>query len=184
MERIVTRRKKIIDRTIVDAMLRGNIDFVSSVPCSLLAGVLDDISNFSNDRRRKLIHLPVTREEEGVGVCAGAYLGGSRPALLMQNSGLGNSTNALLSLTNLYKLGLFLLVSFRGRVGEEDIEAQMPMGGATEKILSVVGAKSRVIERQTDVGAIESLAKIAYQKEQITAALVTSALWNEPGETQ
>ena len=51
-------------------------------------------------------HVPVTREEEGVGIAAGAALAGGKPLLLMQNSGLGNCVNALASLTGLYELPL------------------------------------------------------------------------------
>src|SRR5208282_10079 len=111
-----------VDASIVKALVNSGTNFVCSVPCSLLSGVLDELSK----GRTMITHVPVTREEEGVGICAGAFLGGGRPALLMQNSGLGNSLNALLSLTSFYELGLFLLIGFRGRVAEERIRAQVP----------------------------------------------------------
>ena len=68
------------------------IDFIVSVPCVNLSKLLDMI-----DEDSEITHIPVTREEEGIGICAGAYLGGKSPAILMQNSGLGNSINALKS---------------------------------------------------------------------------------------
>ena len=74
------------------------IDFVVSVPCVNLSRILDML-----DADDEITHIPVTREEEGIGICAGAYLGGKKPAILMQNSGLGNSINALKSLTELYE---------------------------------------------------------------------------------
>ena len=52
----------------------------------------------------EIIHIPVTREEGGFGICAGALLGGKKAGILMQNSGLGNSVNALASLFELYKI--------------------------------------------------------------------------------
>jgi len=112
-----------IEDAIVDIMLAEGIDFVCSVPCNMLAGVLKRIE------QAPVLHVPVTREEEGVGIAAGASLGGKRPALLMQNSGLGNSLNALLSLTKLYSLPLPLIISQRGGKGEKVI-AQMPTGKA------------------------------------------------------
>ena len=49
-----------------------------------------------------LIYTPVAREEEGIGLACGAYFAGRNPAVVMQNSGFGNSTNAILSLLNYY----------------------------------------------------------------------------------
>ena len=100
-----------IDNEIAAIILEEDINFVCSVPCAMLTGVLKLLQNAA------VLHIPVTREEEGVGIAAGASLGGKRPALLMQNSGLGNSLNALLSLTKLYRLPLPLVISHRGRKG-------------------------------------------------------------------
>lgn len=125
-----------------------------------------------------MIHVPVTREEEGVGICAGAYLAGARPVLVIQNSGLGNSLNALLSLTKFYQLGLLLLIGYRGRVGEERVAAQIPMGKATEKILRIAGAETCIIEEPADIDEIRRLALDAYEKGRITAALLTPRLWS------
>ena len=83
-------------------------------------------------------HVPLTREEEGVGICAGAALSGRRPAMFVQSSGIGNMINALLSLTAFYELPLALFVSRRG-VYKEKIEAQFPMGLKLPGILSGAG---------------------------------------------
>jgi sulfopyruvate decarboxylase subunit alpha len=84
-----------------------------------------------------IIHIPVTREEEGFGICAGAFMAGKRPAILMQNSGLGNSVNALASLFELYKLPILIIMSHRGTEGEF-MSAQIPMGNATPKVLDAL----------------------------------------------
>ncbi|MBW1743686.1 MAG: sulfopyruvate decarboxylase subunit alpha, partial [Deltaproteobacteria bacterium] len=67
--------------------------FFMSLPCQHLAGLISCLE--SDDQ---IIHVPVTREEEGIGIAAGAFLGGQMGVLLMQNSGLGNSINTLASL--------------------------------------------------------------------------------------
>src|SRR5512139_1858395 len=92
---------------------RAGINFAVSVPCVNLGLLLDLISHDP-----EMLHIPVTREEEGVGVCAGAWMGECRPALLMQNSGLGNSINALASLDLLYGIPLLMIISHRGSDGE------------------------------------------------------------------
>jgi sulfopyruvate decarboxylase subunit alpha len=111
---------------------RTGIDFVASVPCVNLQALLRLVSDDPD-----IIHIPVTREEEGVGLCAGAWIGGRRPALLMQNSGLGNSINALASLDFLYKIPLLMIISHRGCEGEP-IVGQVPMGMLTPKLLDVM----------------------------------------------
>jgi sulfopyruvate decarboxylase subunit alpha len=162
-----------LDRRVVDALENAGCNFACSLPCGMISGILKEISS-----RRGMVHVAVTREEEGVGVCAGAYLGGSRPSLLMQNSGLGNSINALLSLTKLYRLGLFVVMAYRGRRGEEEVEAQIPMGEATTKLVSLLGARYSVVERAEEVGSIETLARRAFKGE-ICAVLLTPRLWGD-----
>ncbi len=117
---------------VYQGMKRAGINFATSVPCvnlqELLALVSDD---------PEIIHVPVTREEEGVGICAGAWMAGRRPALLMQNSGLGNSINALASLNILYGIPLLMIISHRGGVGELVI-GQVPMGQLTVPLLDAM----------------------------------------------
>ena len=117
---------------IYDAFKDIGIDFVVSVPCVNLSKVLDML-----DDDDEIIHIPVTREEEGIGICAGAYLGGKKPAILMQNSGLGNSINALKSLSELYEFPLLMIMSHRGTEGES-ICGQVPMGEATPRLLEAM----------------------------------------------
>jgi len=115
------------------ALKKAGIDFVTSVPCINLGGLLDLLESDP-----EIVHIPVTREEEGVGICAGAYLGGANPAIVMQNSGLGNSINALASLSLLYRMPLLMVLSHRGDLGEQ-ISAQVPMGQLTPGLLDNLG---------------------------------------------
>lgn len=112
---------------------RAGINFATSVPCVNLQELLALVGGDPD-----IIHLPVTREEEGVGICAGAWMGGRRAALLMQNSGLGNCINALASLDMLYGIPLLMIISHRGGEGEPII-GQVPMGRLTVPLLDVMG---------------------------------------------
>jgi sulfopyruvate decarboxylase subunit alpha len=118
------------------AVYRGlkcaGINLVTSVPCVNLQELLALVGGDPD-----IIHLPVTREEEGVGICAGAWMGGLRPTLLMQNSGLGNCINALASLYMLYAVPLLMIISHRGGVGEPII-GQVPMGRLTVPLLDAM----------------------------------------------
>ena len=118
------------------AVYRGlklaGINFATSVPCVNLQELLTLV-----DGDYEIVHVPVTREEEGVGICAGAWIGGRRAALLMQNSGLGNSINALASLDMLYGIPLLMIISHRGGNGEPII-GQVPMGRFTVPLLDAM----------------------------------------------
>lgn len=117
---------------IYDGLKDAGIDFIVSVPCVNLSKLLIMV-----DEDPEITHIPVTREEEGIGICAGAYLGGKKPAILMQNSGLGNSINALKSLMELYEFPLLMIMSHRGTEGEP-ICGQVPMGESTPLILEAM----------------------------------------------
>lgn len=120
---------------IFNGLKDAGIDFIVSVPCVNLSKLLNMI-----DEDGEIIHVPVTREEEGIGICAGAYLGGMKPAILMQNSGLGNSINGLKSLTELYEFPLLMIMSHRGTEGE-NICGQVPMGESTPLLLKAMDYK-------------------------------------------
>ena len=73
-----------------------------------------------------------TREEEAFGIAAGLYLGGKRPTMMLQSSGLGNSLNALTSLLLPYQIPALMVISMRGDAGEWNA-AQVPMGRAVAR---------------------------------------------------
>jgi sulfopyruvate decarboxylase alpha subunit len=91
----------------------------------------------------------LTTEEEGVGLVAGAALGGQRAALLMQSSGVGNCIN-MFSLLRNCGFGCVILVTMRGEFGEFN-PWQVPMGAITEDVLRLAGFLTYRIENPDDV---------------------------------
>ncbi len=83
-------------------------DFFAGVPDSTFASAF---AHLEPDRGR---YLPAPREDLAVGAAVGAWLGGRQPVVMMQNSGLGTSLNALLSLALLYRVPLLVVVGWRG----------------------------------------------------------------------
>jgi sulfopyruvate decarboxylase alpha subunit len=94
----------------------------------------------------------LTTEEEGVGLVAGAALGGQRAALLMQSSGVGNCVN-MFSLLRNCGFGCVLLVTMRGEFGEFN-PWQVPMGSITEDVLRLCGFLTSRVENADTVGEI------------------------------
>jgi len=79
----------------------------------------------------------LSTEEEGIGLAAGAWLGGARSVLLMQSSGVGNVINALGTI-NECRFPLVTIVTMRGEEGEFN-PWQVPMGQATRTVLEAMG---------------------------------------------
>jgi sulfopyruvate decarboxylase subunit alpha len=149
----------------------GGIDLVASVPCVKFGPLLEMIIADPDIK-----HVPVTREEEGIGICAGAFMGGKRPALLMQNSGLGNCINALVSLDLLYDIPVLLIISHRGTAGEK-IAAQVPMGTATVPLLDAIGIEHYCPIPEEGEREVAKAAMNAFTKRRPVAVLLNLDYW-------
>jgi sulfopyruvate decarboxylase subunit alpha len=113
-----------------------------------------------------------TREEEALGIAAGLYLGGARPVLLMQSSGLGNTLNALGSLLIVYQLPALFIISLRGVSGEWNA-AQVPMGRAVVPVLEAFGVQYKTIDHpETAQDVVRSMAILAFSTRQPAACLL------------
>jgi sulfopyruvate decarboxylase subunit alpha len=120
--------------------------------------------------------IGATREEEAVGIAAGLYLGGGRPTVMMQSSGLGNSLNAIGSLLVAYQIPVLLVVSMRGDPGEWNW-AQVPLGRAVPQILEAVGIQHLTAERADSAEeAVRLAAKLAFETRSPAACLLPSRL--------
>lgn len=121
---------------IARAIRDASVDAVAYVPDARLRGIIAALDG----ERMPLIRLLV-REEECVAYAAGCMAAGGRAIVLMQCSGLGNSLNALGSLAIPYRLGIPLVLSMRGTLGERN-PSQVPMGRATVDLLDALGIQS------------------------------------------
>src|SRR5262249_53381196 len=92
----------------------------------------------------------LTREEEGIGISAGAHLAGVQSALLMQNHGFLAAINPIVSLAFLYKIPLLMLISYRGHMGERD-PWQTQGGRVTEPLLKALGIPYSHLTNAADV---------------------------------
>ncbi|HET7317642.1 MAG TPA: sulfopyruvate decarboxylase subunit beta [Nitrospirota bacterium] len=157
------------EEDLITLLKKHRIDFTASLPCEKIKTLLEMVG-------RDFPHLPLTREEEGVGICAGAALAGKRPAVFVQSSGIGNMINALLSLTGFYQLPLALFVSRRG-IYKEKIEAQMPMGERLPSILAGSGIMYSKINSKNDIGTIDRELQEIFNRNTIHAFLMSPQVW-------
>jgi len=118
---------------------RHGFGFATGVPCSLIETLIHTL-----ERDGRMPYVPAVREDVAVGLAAGAWLAGRRPVVLMQNSGLGTSMNALASLALMYGIPTLLLVTWRGYQGK-DAPEHILTGAITERHLELLGIPHRVL---------------------------------------
>ena len=120
--------------------------------------------------------VPLTREEEGVGVLNGFYLGGQRGTLMMQVSGLGNSINGLSSLAIPYQIPFLMLISQRGELGEFNA-AQIAIGRAARPILDTLGIQHFTLRRIDEVAVLmDGAIKTDYTAQQPVALFISTEM--------
>ena len=95
-----------------------------------------------------------------MGICAGAYLGDKLPCIMMQNTGIGNSVNAIVSLLQLYQLPVVFLISYRGTPGEQ-VGAQGGMAKITEDILHTLRIPMLHCSSENDLNKITTFTEHA-----------------------
>ena len=128
------------------------------VPDNPLSHVLRALARDFPDIRTTV----ATREEEAFGIAAGLYLGGIRPTVMLQSSGLGNSLNAITSLLIPYQIPVFAVISMRGDAGEWNA-AQVPMGRALPAILDAMAIPYAVADSpQATAVTAQAVAQTAY----------------------
>src|SRR5437773_5323274 len=102
-------------RLIYDALKACHIRLISALPETWLVHV---VRMADEDPQMTLVRL--AKEEEGVGVSAGAHFAGVKSAMLMQNHGFLQAINGIVGVSPLYKIPLLLLITDRGGFGEKD----------------------------------------------------------------
>jgi sulfopyruvate decarboxylase alpha subunit len=157
-------------RAIADTLAARGVTVAAYVPDTRLQGILRALAGH-RVRMRSL-----TREEECVGYAAGQRIAGGRPVVLMQSSGLGNAINALGSLAVPYRLGIPLVVSMRGTLGEAN-PSQIPMGRATAPLLAALGIQTFSLRSAADVrSATDGALTLAYDAGECAALLLEAGL--------
>ena len=116
---------------------------------------------------RKMRSVVLTTEEEGIGLAAGAWLGGRKSVLLMQSSGVGNIVNVL-GMVQVCRFPLVMIITMRGEQGEFN-PWQVPMGLATPQVLE---AMSVSVRRASDAAEVAPLVAEAFKGETAAAVLI------------
>ena len=139
-------------KTIVAGLKGAGINLVATLPDINLADLLSEV-----EEDRELIHVPLCREEEGIGICAGAYLVGKKCAAIMQNGGFFNSNNAIVSTLLQYQIPLLLLIYYAGDIGDRTFSTT---GSMTEPVLRALGIRFYIMRDTGDAAELIKRAQI------------------------
>jgi sulfopyruvate decarboxylase subunit alpha len=130
---------------IYDALRACDVRIMSALPETWLVHL---IRMAQDDPDVHLVRL--AKEEEGVGISAGAHLAGAKSVMMMQNHGFLQSINGIVGLAHLYKIPLLMLISYRGEFGERD-PWQTQGGGVTEPLLQALGIPYQMLDNPDHV---------------------------------
>ncbi len=125
-------------RVLVDGLREAELDFVVGLPSSGLAKAQSMCM-----AEPSLRYVGVAHEGTGLAICAGAWLGGKRPAALIENYGLFASAYHLLRGHASYGIPTLIVAEYRGDAGDQEFFAET--GDLTEPFLSAVGVNHRVV---------------------------------------
>ena len=160
-----------ISQKIVDGLIEHNVNFVTTVPCKQLAGVIEII-----EKTPQMLHVPSNKEDEGMGLCAGAWMGGMRPCIIMQNTALGVTVNTLATLIQFYQMPLPMIISYRGELGER-VACQVEMAVHTKALLDQLHIQTYHFHKPEDVEEIGAIIKHTFMSRKPTAILTDSNFW-------
>ena len=138
----------------LDELKKNDLNFFSGVPDSLLKNLC-----FAIDERFRSKHFVAANEGSAVGIGLGYYLKKKKiPVIYMQNSGLGNAINPLISLANskVYKIPVFMIVGWRGEHSKNLIDEpqHITQGRETINFLKNLGIKYQIISSTSNIKKI------------------------------
>ena len=156
------------------ALRDGDIDFFTGVPDSILAGFCAYLGANCSIRE----HVVAPNEGSAVGIAAGYHLSTGRTGVVyLQNSGLGNAVNPLVSLADpaVFSIPLLLLIGWRGEPGQPDEPQHRAQGGITLRQLELLGIPYEILRADSDVAAVVTRTLQRINARQAPAGIVVAA---------
>ncbi len=162
-------------KVIYDALKTCGIRLISALPETWLVHLIR-----MADEDPEMILVRLAKEEEGVGISAGAHFAGVPSAMLMQNHGFLAAINGIVSFAHLYKIPLLMLISYRGTFGERD-PWQTQGGNVMESLLKALSIPHLFLDAPETVarriGQAQALATSSLQP--VALLLMRDLMWEE-----
>jgi phosphonopyruvate decarboxylase len=160
---------------------KNKIDFFTGVPDSILKNFIYIIDS----NKKKVQHIITANEGSAVALAAGNYLATKKPALVyMQNSGLGNAINPLISIchSKVYSIPLILMIGWRGSPKINDEPQHQLKGKITPSILKLLNIKFLVLNNLRDLKKIKNLINYSKYKKRPVAFLIKNNILSLNGD--
>jgi sulfopyruvate decarboxylase subunit alpha len=141
---------------ILGELKRAGIDLVASLPDQWLGDLIKQC-----EADPAITHIRLAREDDGVGICAGAWLGGRKAALVCQNSGVLLAANALGGIGFHHQIPLLVIAAHRGHYDDGQYY-QMYKGRICEPVLQAMGLPHWVVSNKDEIPIIGDAARQAY----------------------
>jgi len=163
-------------RIVFDSLKSSGVRVLSALPETWLIHLIR-----MADEDPDVVLVRLAREEEGVGISMGAHLAGERSAMLMQNHGFLASINGIVSVTQLYRIPLLMVISHRGEFGEPD-PWQTEGGLVTIPLLDALRVPYEHLDDPGTVGAKVAKAQVLAGSalRPVALLLTRDLMWEEP----
>jgi sulfopyruvate decarboxylase subunit alpha len=149
---------------ITEALQAAGINFIAGLPDRKLLGLIQLLKTTPYFQ-----WVPVCREEEAIGICAGAFFGGHKMAVVMQNGGLLECTNSLASTAIMCEFPMLLLVYYAGDLNDRFFST---VGQVTEPILQAMGIRTFVLRDTAQIRSVITGAQVLAEDSQRPVAIL------------
>tara|TARA_B100000029_G_C17479807_1_gene925124 strand:+ start:216 stop:1319 length:1104 start_codon:yes stop_codon:yes gene_type:complete len=157
-------------KELLNILNKNKINFFTGVPDSVLKGLSKSINNLS-----KYNHVVAVNEGSAVSLGVGYYLSTKKiPCIYLQNSGLGNALNPLISIAHkkVYSIPLLLMIGWRGAPGLKDEPQHMVKGKITTHLLKLLDIEYCILRKKRDLFKLNKLIKKSYKSKKTIACLL------------
>jgi len=156
--------------SLITLLKKNNSNFFTGVPDS----VLKELSSYLQSKDKKN-HIIATNEGSAVSIGIGQYLSTKKiPVIYMQNSGLSNALNPLISIAHekVYSVPLILIIGWRGSPRIKDEPQHNVKGKITQQILKLLNIKYTILRSPSDIGKFDKQIKLAKKNKSTVACLI------------
>lgn len=160
-----------VEDRIVSDLVKHRVELVTTVPCKQLAGVIEKV-----DEHPEIYHIPANKEDEGMGICAGSFMGGKRAAIVMQNTAIGVTINTLVTLQQFYRMPLPMIISYRGEL-REPVACQVEMAVHTKALLAQINVPTYHFHKESDAEEFDSILEYTFMCNKPVAILTDASFW-------
>lgn len=137
-----------VAKRLADELAACDIKLIASLPDNWIAELIETL-----DRDDRFLHVSVNREESAVGLCSGAYMGGTGSAVLMGASGFMTVIYAITKINYSYEIPLFVLITLRGAMGDHH-KHHISNGLYLRPVLDAIALPYTIIDKPEEIGQI------------------------------